>query len=197
MALTFRYFDNWIGTVTTCRKCGWEGPLAVELVDTYEACMAAECPKCWSCLAVFSYPSDSTIRRAAAAGNAEAIRMRAESSRNRKATKRQEELAAARGEPIGPPADYDALPDLPGGPHSFVWHHERGGDDVAEIRCGDQVLWREHAGWEHWERFNEVARLLKRRYGADFVRIDPGPEAWATDSLRGDSLRSKLECEGG
>src|SRR5262249_17517351 len=57
------------------------------------------------------------------------------------------------------------LPTIKGADIILVWDIEdynKGGDTLIEY--GDQIIWREPAIFEGYERFREVAAILKRKY---------------------------------
>lgn len=56
---------------------------------------------------------------------------------------------------------------------------------IAASAWGERVIWRERTGWKVYSRFEELARLLKERYGARLVDLAPTPES--LHALYGDS----------
>ena len=59
------------------------------------------------------------------------------------------------------------------------------------IKLGEQIVWREPAGWEDWERFNKLKALLKKRYGSRFAALTATPHA--KGNLLGDNITASLD----
>src|SRR5262245_15968712 len=74
------------------------------------------------------------------------------------------------------------LPDLDGERMVLTWDQD-GADSI--VRYGDMTVWRERTGWEVYERFAEIALILKHRYGSHLV--DLVPTANSCYALLGDS----------
>jgi hypothetical protein len=76
------------------------------------------------------------------------------------------------------------LPELEGGQLVLTW-------DQIEVDSiilhEDRVIWREKTGWEVYERFEEIASILKEKYGKRLVDIIPTPRSLY--ALYGDSTR--------
>jgi hypothetical protein len=87
--------------------------------------------------------------------------------------------AAAGSAPLTAPAQ---LPDLPGETLILTWDQI---DTDSIILHGDRVIWRERTGWEVYDRFEEIAGILKQRYGKRLVDIVPTPRSLY--ALYGDS----------
>ncbi len=80
------------------------------------------------------------------------------------------------------------LPLVTGDTLALVWDIERDNvDDYYVIAAGSQLVWRERARTEDWERFNEVKRLLKRKYKGRFASLTP-TEAAAKNLLGGNTF---------
>jgi hypothetical protein len=58
------------------------------------------------------------------------------------------------------------------------------------ILHGDRVIWREKTGWEVYERFEEIAAILKQKYGRRLVDLVPTPRSLY--ALYGDSTRANF-----
>jgi hypothetical protein len=81
----------------------------------------------------------------------------------------------------------DQLPDLPGETLILTWDQI---DADSIVLQGDRVLWRERTGWEVYERFEEIAGILKQRYGKRLVDIVPTPRSLY--ALYGDSTAANF-----
>ncbi len=78
----------------------------------------------------------------------------------------------------------EQLPEIEGDELMFTWDHY-GEDSIVSWR--DRLIWRERTGWEVYERFEEIAVILQRRYGPRLRDLVPTPgSTWA---LFGDSSR--------
>ncbi|MGM0578116.1 MAG: hypothetical protein ACQEXJ_20495 [Myxococcota bacterium] len=188
MGRIYGYYDAWKGQPVQC-TCGWEGILDSDGMELFGHLMAYECPECEDTLATVSYPTRMDIEIAAARGIPEAQKQ-LDSILAREREREEAEATADRdGLFYGRLESAQDLPDLLGGPHTFFWRFAR--SDVAEIGCGERVLWRERSCFEDWRRFNEVKDLLKERYGSGFLRLEcsVGNEGY----LLGDDLSAKLE----
>jgi len=74
------------------------------------------------------------------------------------------------------------LPDLGGERLILTWDQD-GADSI--VRHGDTTVWREHTGWEVYDRFAQIAAILKHKYGSRLVDLVPTPES--RHALLGDS----------
>lgn len=177
MSEHFSWFSRWREARVTCR-CGWSGPLTDDHSEIFDALLELRCPACDAILALVSFPTEDEIEAEMEAGHPEAEALWPEVLEVRR---RRAERARTR---LSDPAD---LPDLEGDALSFRFDAETLYDTGWYIvRCDGREVWRERSGWEDWERFNEVKRLLQARYGARFVGMDPTRAAELT--LYGDRL---------
>ena len=178
------YFSDWQAKRYTCR-CGWQGSGTDLSIDLYvhATLIEASCPKCDCHLAIVQGPTEDEIKAAASAGNDEAKGMLPGLQRRKEARDRfdREKLRHA-----------SELPDVVGERLEFVIDIEgKTEDSYYVITVGEQVLWREPAGWEDWERFDELKKLLKRKYGARFENLTP--TSGAENNLLGDNIRASLD----
>jgi hypothetical protein len=84
--------------------------------------------------------------------------------------------------PLTSPAQ---LPALEGDALVLAWDQE---DAVSIVLLGDTVVWRETTGWEVYERFAEIAEILRKAYGRRLK--DLVPTARSRYALFGDSSRA-------
>jgi ankyrin repeat protein len=75
------------------------------------------------------------------------------------------------------------LPDLDDERIALNWDQD-GADSI--VRSGDMTVWRERTGWEVYDRFEEIALILKHKYGSRLVDLVPTPNS--RYALLGDSL---------
>lgn len=90
--------------------------------------------------------------------------------------------ALAQGVPLLSPRQ---LPELTGETLILIWDQV---DADSTIRHGDTIIWRERTGWEVYERFEEIAAILKHTYGERL--IDLVPTQRSLYALYGDSSRA-------
>ena len=64
----------------------------------------------------------------------------------------------------------DQLPDIDGDELVFVWDQI---EPDSLIRYGSLIVWREDTGWEVYDRFGEVADILKQKYGRRLIDMVP------------------------
>jgi ankyrin repeat protein len=77
------------------------------------------------------------------------------------------------------------LPELTGETLILTWDQI---DADSIIRHGDTIVWRERTGWEVYDRFEEIAIILKHTYGDRL--IDLVPTQRSLYALYGDSARA-------
>ena len=79
------------------------------------------------------------------------------------------------------------LPELDGEKLILTWDQIEA-DSI--ILSEDRVIWRERTGWEVYERFEEIAGILKEKYGRRLKDIVPTPRSLY--ALYGDSTRANF-----
>lgn len=82
----------------------------------------------------------------------------------------------------------EQLPDLQPPPAILAWDVVETQNDESEvlILAGERVIWRELSFYENYERFGEVAAILKQKYGPALVDLEPTRRSWV--DLYGDRL---------
>lgn len=176
------YYGDWKTRDHTC-TCGWEGSGSELSTELFEALIEASCPKCDRHLVLVSFSSSGETRAAAAAGNDEAASdlPMVEMGEQLRERFQREELHEA-----------SQLPDVEGAILRFVIDIKGDGVglDYYVITLGDREVWREPAGWEDWQRFNELKAFLKERYGSRFAALTPTTAA--AGNLLGDNISVSL-----
>jgi hypothetical protein len=84
----------------------------------------------------------------------------------------------------------EQLPDIEGDALVFVWDQDEA-DSI--ITYGDKVIWREETGWDVYDRFEEIAVILQRKYGARLK--DLVPTMGSLYALYGDTSRASAHVE--
>lgn len=100
--------------------------------------------------------------------------------------------AILRGQELSPPEGKqaealllyspDQLPELEGETLILIWDQI---EADSLILHGDAIIWREKTGWEVYDRFEEIAVMLKQKYGKRLIDIVPTPRS--RYALYGDS----------
>jgi len=157
------YYDNWKKQRFTCRNCGWQGTGAdCPQGESFRELFEINCPACGEHVAVVSYPTIEEAKH-----NWDKL---SEGDRLLVSVVEQKQQ------------DFDArrlkwprqLPDIEEESFSLVWDeedHPSSSDTV--IKLGRQIIWREPAIYEGYERFGEVAKILRRRYGPKLTDLIP------------------------
>ena len=66
------------------------------------------------------------------------------------------------------------LPDLDSDLMTFVLREvKEGGENYIEITYNDEVVWKEIRVYEYYERFIEIGKLFKEKYGKRMIDIVP------------------------
>ena len=160
----------------SCTRCGWMGLGRDALMyEMFEGGAEYACPACRAIFGFVAFPTQDEARtdpRADPIDRAIADR-RAE---------RQARFAATR---LTSPVQ---LPPLEPPPAVLAWDVVDVAPGEAEVRIlhGERVIWRELSFYENFRRFDEVARILKAKYG-DALR-DLVPTERSFNDLLGDSL---------
>ena len=143
MAKRFGYDDNWRSAILHCPQCGWKGTFDEGSVEYHREWMDTSCPTCDALLAIVSYPTDGE----------------------------SEFLASWKKSSLKSEAE---LPDLEGASLILTWDvEEHGSSSFVVIRHGEREIWRELPLYEGFERFEEVAKILMRKYGTRLADVVP------------------------
>ncbi|MGV3723050.1 MAG: hypothetical protein ACO1SX_19290 [Actinomycetota bacterium] len=164
-----------------CSVCPWEG-LGRECIDARwpddDYAESLTCPRCGGSLEHFRTAFFHELSR-----NRERL-----SAKDRVWLEMYEQWETE--EPLRLDRDPPELPELEGDRLVFTWDVVGREDveipEVKQLRMGDQVLWQERCYWENWERFLEMAAVLRQRYGDRLY--DLVPTQASLDSLYGDRL---------
>lgn len=163
----FRYYDDWKSEPLTCPSCGWTCTFEEGSVEHYDELMDSSCPVCPSLdaamLAIVTYPTmDETA----------ANRDKLSEGEKQNYQTRREFLARLDAQQL---CDPKQLCDLEGDRLELSWNFvtNENGEHRNVIRWGDKVVWDEPATWEAYDRFEQVATILKAKYGRRLVDLEP------------------------
>lgn len=184
MSAHFGWYDDWKTPVLTCPRCSWQGTFNEGWVEEYDQLIDSTCPKCRKLVAIVLYPTIAESR-----ANWDKLSVTEKQWVDRLDAAKQnfdaEKLKSA-----------DHLPDLDGDDIRLAWDLETDdqGEAVTVIRRIDEaeanrVIWRETAVFEGYNRFEQVAVILKQKYGACLKSL--APTARSELYLYGDSLSAE------
>jgi hypothetical protein len=174
-------FYTYKGEHFRCKHCGWNG-MGGELVfgEEFDQLVELNCPACQTKVSFVMYPTLAESR-----ANWERL------SDSEKAQVEQIENAQARFNALCLKSP-EQLPQIDGLFFPLVWDFD-GDDDMTLLRFGDAVIFSEPAVYEGYERFEEVTRILKARYGNALQDVVPSPAS--ETYLYGDSLTASERVE--
>jgi DNA-directed RNA polymerase subunit RPC12/RpoP len=146
-----------------CSNCSWQG-LGSQLKqgEMFSELFELDCPACREKVTFIMYPS---IQEALANGDRVSDADRAEMED----MQRFWDMCAALEL-----KSLEQLPDIDSPAFTIQWDKE---DRMTVLRHGDRVIFTEIALWEGWERCQEVALILKQRYGDALLDLVPTPES--------------------
>jgi hypothetical protein len=187
------YYD-WRASAVTCPTCGWQGTgQDLALSEMFEGGAEYACPKCGHEFGFQAFPTADEVRNDPRADPIDKLALGIRESR----------LARHDATKL---VSIDQLPNLDPSPTVLVWDvaANPSGDSEVQILHGERVLWRELSWYENYERFGEIARLLKQKYGEELVDLVPTRRSWMDlygDRLSADrhveDVRSSLRSKGG
>jgi hypothetical protein len=177
MATQFDYYDEWRSAILTCPKCDWKGTFEEGAVEYHDELMDSSCPQCEGLstpmLAIVSYPTISASR-----SNWNKL-----SDMEKDHIQRIEQFRSDfEDRKLRDPSQ---LPDIDSPAFTLLWDYDDSGKTRDTlIKHGDTVIFRERAAYEGYNRFIEVAEILRKRYGPALQ--DLIPTQWSEQYLYGD-----------
>jgi len=177
------YYSNWREDIYTCAACRWQGTgeqceQGELFSELYEIC----CPSCGEKIDLVMLPTIEESRQ-----NWSKL-----SDEDKMSVEHIEEFrdeCAARGLKSS-----EQLPNIEGDDLVFTWDiedYQRGGDTL--IKHGHTIIWREPAYYEGYERFAEVANILKQKYGDRLQDLVPTRKSYIY--LYGDRLSASDQVD--
>ncbi len=183
MAKQFSYYDGWQSAVLTCPNCGWSGTFEHGSMEYHDQLQDSSCPCCdpleAPILAIVDHPTMSETRT-----NWDKL----PDLDKAQLTTRERFLAEFEALKLRDPAQLADI-DLPS--FTLAWDLDNARPNHTAryetlITLGSKIIVREPASYEGYQRFINVAKLLRARYG-DAVR-DLIPTRASEQYLYGDSL---------
>ena len=167
MTRIFNWFDNWSMESLDCQKCGWKGHIDMGSANEFNELLDFRCPQCDTMLAIINYPTPEEVRE-----NQDKL-----STTEIAGYAKQMALDAAFNKThLESPAQ---LPMIAADPLILVWDiefdsgSEPAGPNFTTIKHEGQVIWREPAYYECVNRFNEVVKILRQKYGDRLKALIP------------------------
>src|SRR5579871_1077301 len=162
----FNYFDDaWKTEILECPKCHWLGTFNEASVEYHDELMDCSCPKCdvfkTPMLAIVNYPTLEELR---ANQDKPGIREYVERIDDGFDKFEREKLR----EP-------EQLPEIDEESFTLTWDFDNsvGDDERTLIKHRDTVIFSEPARWEEYERFHQIAEILKQKYGERISDLIP------------------------
>lgn len=166
------YYGKWKEDSYVCDKCGWKGRGEEGAQgEMFSELFEIECPSCGRRLDVVLYPTIEESR-----ANWEKV----SDADKAMIEAREQFIKESESRCLESPGE---LPDVEGDNLIFVWDQQKG-DTV--ISYGKEIIWREPAFYEGYSRFEEVAEILKKKYGAKLKDLTPAERS--QNYLLGDSF---------
>ena len=154
----FNYFDDYKTPELECPKCHWKGTFQQGFVEYYSQLMDSTCPNCkvleGPILAIVSYP---TLAEARDNSDRPGIRDWVQQIESRTKLFEEQKLRTP-----------EQLPEITADSFTLVWDFacEAHGDNARTlIKHEDVIIFSEPGRWEGYERYEEVAEILKLKYG--------------------------------
>ncbi|MDD3294260.1 MAG: hypothetical protein PHG20_06195 [Geobacteraceae bacterium] len=154
------FYEKWLEKEYSCRECPWKGPAE----DTGRGRMYRKmflelcCPECSAFLDVIIFPPEDGCDAARNDLTEEQVKA-LEEAKEQERLYREKCLHAV-----------EQLPELPDDDLFLVWDQE---DSETLILHGETVIWREPLAYEAFDRFEQVAILLKEKYGTRLKDLQP------------------------
>jgi hypothetical protein len=154
------YFEEWLEKEYTCGECAWHGIARDTGRGRMHRKMFLElcCPECSGFLDLIIFPPEKGCGASRKELTEEQLKAQEEAEAQEKLY-REKCLRS-----------FDQLPELPGNDLWLVWDQEG-----AETRIlnGETVIWSEPAIYEAFDRYEQVALLLKGKYGTRVKDLTP------------------------
>ncbi len=159
----FNYYDDWKSAVLECPRCHWRGKFMDGSVGHYRELMDSCCPKCdfahAPMLATVNYP---TLEEMRSFGDPTAVLQAGVMEQFRKNFEAQMLRST------------EQLPDLDAPSFALTWDFVDAHDEHRSvIRYGNRVLFSEPAIYEGYERFEEVCKIVREKYGSRVTDLVP------------------------
>ena len=163
MKTNWNYYDDWKSAEFDCPVCKWHG-LGSDLRggNVFAECFDFRCPSCGDIILVFPFPTFEEC-------HANWDKLSESERKSVEASERHYEEFNRRK--LREPSQ---LPDIQEPSFTLIWEIEGRDSHLNNvIRHGDTVIFAEPACYESYDRFIEVAEILRRRYGTAIRDLVP------------------------
>jgi hypothetical protein len=154
------YTEEWMKKDYTCSGCSWSGTGgdAARGVLYQGKFLELTCPTCSEFLDVLILPADKGCAHSREGLSEEQLKAKEEADEQER--QYLEKCLTS----------VDQLPELPDGEVTLSWDMVL---DQNQIRNGETVLWSEPALYEGFARFEQIALILKEKYGSRLKDLEP------------------------
>jgi hypothetical protein len=166
MSTKFNYFDDYKSAILECPTCHWKGTFEQGFVEYYAQLMDTTCPRCdilkAPILAIVSYPS---LEEARANSDRPGIREWVQQIDSRLDLFEAQKLRTV-----------EQLPEISEDSFTLIWDfecEEHGNNARTLIKHQGVTIFSEPGRWECCERYEEVAEILRAKYGGRIKDLLP------------------------
>jgi hypothetical protein len=154
------YYEEWTEKEYACPGCSWSGTGSETARGILYRGVFLEltCPSCSTFLDVLILPADKGCAHSMEGLTEEQLKAKTEADEQERQY-RKKCLSSA-----------EQLPNLPDNDFTLNWDMEQ---DETLIRNGETVLWREPAVYEGFGRYEQIALILKEKYGSRLKDLAP------------------------
>jgi hypothetical protein len=146
------YSEGWMNKAYTCDGCSWSGTggESVRGLPHRGKFIELTCPTCSELLDVLILPAEKGCAHSREGLTEEQLQAKEEADEQERLY-REKCLSST-----------NQLPNLPDADMTLTWDMEQ---DQTQIRIGEAVIWSEPAVYEGFDRFEQIALILKEKYG--------------------------------
>jgi len=146
------YSEEWMKKEYTCNSCSWSGTGGDSARGLLYRGKFLEltCPTCSASLDVLILPAEKGCAHSLEGLSEEQLKAKEEADEQER--QYLEKCLTS----------IDQLPNLTDGDISLSWDME---EDQTQIRNGKSVIWSEPVAYEGFDRFEQIALILKEKYG--------------------------------
>lgn len=160
-----KYYDDWRTKEYVCPACKWRGfGLSLKQGERTNYNFELDCPACKGRMDLIRFPTIDEIKENPDKATPALIRKIESVDERRKLFERAKLIAP------------EQLPDINLESFVLAWDFECDKDYSnwrTIIRLGDRIIFEEPAWYEGYERFGEVAKILRARYGRAIKDLVP------------------------
>jgi hypothetical protein len=154
------YSEEWMKKAYTCSDCSWRGTggESARGIMYRGKFLELTCPTCSASLDVLILPAEKGCAHSREGLTEEQLKAKEEADEQERQY-REKCLSST-----------EQLPTLPDGEITLNWDMEQ---DQTQIRNGEAVIWSEPAIYEGFDRFEQIALILKDKYGKRLKDLVP------------------------